>query len=70
MNFDCVKKEFLEELNRIRDTAPKPREVEDAKTYLVGSQSLRSTSAEVAGQMLTWTATTSAPTTCRTTARR
>ncbi len=52
-NFDRVKKEFLEELNRIRDTAPKPREVEDAKTYLVGSQSLRfSTSAEVAGQML------------------
>ena len=52
-NFDRVKKEFLEELNRIRDTAPKPQEVEDAKTYLVGSQSLRfSTSAEVAGQML------------------
>ncbi len=52
-NFDRVKKEFLEELNRIRDTAPKAQEVEDAKTYLVGSQSLRfSTSAEVAGQML------------------
>ncbi len=52
-NFDRAKKEFLEELNRIRDTAPKPEEVADAKTYLVGSQSLRfSTAGEVAGQML------------------
>ncbi len=52
-NFDRVKKEFLEELNRIRDTAPTAQEVEDAKTYLTGSLSLRfANSSEAAGQML------------------
>jgi zinc protease len=52
-NFDRVRKEFLEELNRIRDEAPKAQEVEDAKTYLIGSQSLRfTTSSEEAGQIL------------------
>jgi zinc protease len=52
-NFELVKKEFLEELNRIRDEAPKPAEVEDAKTYLVGNQAMHfNTSAEVAGQIL------------------
>jgi zinc protease len=52
-NFELVKKEFLEELNRIRDEAPKPQEVEDAKTYLVGNLAMRFTnSAEVAGQIL------------------
>jgi zinc protease len=52
-NFELVKKEFLEELNRIRDEAPKPEEVEDAKTYLVGNQAMHfTTSAEVAGQIL------------------
>ena len=51
--FDRVKKEFLEELNRIRDEAPKPQEVEDAKTYLVGNQNMHfTTSAEVASQLL------------------
>src|SRR5256885_8067496 len=33
-NFDLVKKEFLEELNRIRDERAKDEEVEDAMTYL------------------------------------
>ena len=48
-----MKKEFLEELNRIRDEAPKPEEVEDAKTYLVGNQAMHfTTSADVAGQLL------------------
>jgi len=52
-NFELVKKEFLEELKRIRDEAPKPQEVEDAKTYLVGNQAMHfTTSAEVAGQIL------------------
>jgi zinc protease len=52
-NFELVKKEFLEELNRIRDETPKPQEVEDAKTYLVGNQAMHfTTSAEVAGQIL------------------
>ena len=52
-NFDRAKKEFLEELNRIRDTPPKPEEVADARTYLGGSQSLHgSTAADEASQML------------------
>jgi zinc protease len=52
-NFEIVKTEFLEELNRIRDEAPKPAEVEDAKTYLVGNLAMHfTTSAEVAGQIL------------------
>ena len=42
-NFARVKKNFLEELNRIRDEAPKPQEVEDAKTYLLGNMALRFT---------------------------
>ena len=36
-NFERVKKEFLEELKRIRDEKPNPEEVEDAKRYLLGS---------------------------------
>jgi zinc protease len=52
-NFARVKKEFLEELNRIRDTKAKAREVEDAKTYLVGSLLLRlSTLSSIAEQLL------------------
>ncbi len=52
-NFELVKKEFLEELNRIREETPKPGEVEDAKTYLVGNQAMQfATSADVANQIL------------------
>ena len=36
-NFERVKKEFLEEFNRIRDEKPTKEEVEDAKQYLLGS---------------------------------
>jgi zinc protease len=35
--FDAVKKGFLTEINRIRDEAPTAQEVQDAKTYLLGS---------------------------------
>ncbi len=52
-NFEVVKTEFLEELNRIRNEAPKAEEVQDAKTYLVGNLAMHfTTSAEVAGQIL------------------
>lgn len=52
--FERVKKEFLEELNRIRDEPPKPQEVEDAKTYLLGNLNMHfTTSAGVASQLLT-----------------
>jgi zinc protease len=52
-NFDLVKKEFLEELNRIRDTKPTKEEVENAKSYLLGSLPFRTTSNEgVAGELL------------------
>jgi zinc protease len=53
-NFDRVKKEFLEELNRIRDEKPTQQEVDDAKMYLLGSLPFKvSTSANVANQLLT-----------------
>ncbi len=52
-NFDRVKKEFLEELNRIRDEKPKDEEVTDAKQYLLGSQAFQfTTDASIAGQLL------------------
>jgi zinc protease len=53
-NFARVKAEFLEELNRIRDEKAKPEEVQDAKTYLLGSRLLQfTTNAGIAGQLLT-----------------
>ncbi len=52
-NFARVKKEFLEELNRIRDEKPKAEEVEDAKKYLLGSLPfLTTTDGGIAGQLL------------------
>jgi zinc protease len=52
-NFATVKKEFLEEIHRLRDTAPSKEEVEDAKSYLLGSLPFQLiTSDRVAGQLL------------------
>jgi zinc protease len=52
-NFGRVKKEFLEELARIRDEKPKPEEVEDAKKYLLGSFPFRfTTDGAIAGQLV------------------
>jgi zinc protease len=52
-NFDRVKKEFLEELNRIRDETPKEEEVEDAKKFLLGNQAFKfTTNAGIADQLL------------------
>jgi len=52
-NFGRVKKEFLEELQRIRETLPKPEEVEDAKQYLLGSLPFHfTTNSAIAGQLL------------------
>jgi zinc protease len=52
-NFARVKKEFLEELNRIRDKKASAGEVEDAKTYLAGSLLLRLTTlSSIAEQLL------------------
>jgi zinc protease len=52
-NFDRVKREFLEELNRIRDTLPTSQEVEDAKMYLLGNLPFKvSDSPSIAGQLL------------------
>jgi zinc protease len=52
-NFDRVKKEFLEELKRIREEKPKAEEVEDAKRYLLGSLPFRfTTNNAIAGQLL------------------
>jgi zinc protease len=52
-NFGRVKKEFLEELNRIRDEPAKKEEVEDAKQYLLGSLPFQTTtSAGIAAQLL------------------
>jgi zinc protease len=42
-NFARVKKEFLEELNRIREEKPTAEEVEDAKKYLLGSLPFQTT---------------------------
>jgi zinc protease len=51
--FDRVKKEILEEVNRIRDEKPGAQEVEDAKNYLIGSRALEfTTDAGVASQLL------------------
>ncbi len=53
-NFARVKKEFLEELNRIRDDKPTEQEVSDAKTYLLGNLLLQfTTDAGIAAQLLT-----------------
>jgi zinc protease len=52
-NFDRVKKEILEEVNRVRDEKATPQEVEDAKTYLIGSLSMAfTTDAAVASEVL------------------
>jgi zinc protease len=52
-NFDRVKKEFLEELNKIRDKEPTKAEVEDAKKFLLGNQAFKfTTDAGIAGQLL------------------
>jgi zinc protease len=52
-NFGRVKKEFLEELARIRNEKAKPEEVEDAKKYLLGSFPFRfTTDGAIAGQLV------------------
>lgn len=51
-NLPLVKKEFLEELNRIRDTKPTKQEVEDAKQYLLGSLPFRFTTNSKLGDQL------------------
>lgn len=52
-NFAVVKKEFLEELNRIRDEPAKKEEVEDAKQYLLGSLPFQTTTGGgIASQLL------------------
>jgi zinc protease len=51
--FARVKREFLEELNRIRDKPPSAQEVSDAKAYLLGNLLLQfTTDAGIAGQLL------------------
>jgi zinc protease len=53
INFDRVKKEFLEELNKIRDEKPKDEEVADAKQFLLGNQPFQfTTNGDIAGQLL------------------
>jgi zinc protease len=52
-NFARVKKTFLEELNRLRETEPTLSEVEDAKKYLLGSLPFQlTTNARIARQLL------------------
>jgi zinc protease len=52
-NFARVKREFLEELNRLREEKPAKEEVEDAKLYLLGNLPFQLTTSErIAGQML------------------
>lgn len=52
-NFQRVKKEFLEEIHRIRDTKPENDELEDAKSYLLGNLAFRFTSnAAIASQLI------------------
>jgi zinc protease len=52
-NFERVKKEFLEELQQIRDTLPKKEEVEDAKQYLLGRLPFHFTTNDaISGQLL------------------
>jgi len=53
VNFERVKKEFLEELERIRTTNPTEDELSDAKNYLLGSLAFRfTTNAAIASQLL------------------
>src|SRR5262249_6018988 len=52
-NFARVKREFLEEVNRIRDTPPTEKELADVKQYLVGSRMLQfATNGGIASQLL------------------
>ncbi len=52
-NFARVRKEFIEEIARIRDTAPTDAEVADAKAYLIGSQPFKlATNSAVSGMLL------------------
>jgi zinc protease len=52
-NFTKVRDIFLEELERIRKEKPTRTEVEDAKSYLLGSQAFRlTTDDQLAGQLL------------------
>jgi zinc protease len=52
-HFGRVKKEFLEELQRIRNKKPTEQEVEDAKMYLLGSQLLQyASNGGIADQLL------------------
>ncbi len=52
-NYERVKKEFLEEINRIRDQKPTNEEVEDAKQFLLGHLPFDfTTNGDVAGQLL------------------
>jgi zinc protease len=52
-NYAKVKRLFLEELNRIRDTKPGDEELADAKTYLMGSGLLQfGTNSGIARQLL------------------
>jgi zinc protease len=52
-NYAKVKKLFLEELNRIRDTKPAAGELADVKTYLLGSGLMQfGTNAGIARQLL------------------
>jgi zinc protease len=52
-NFEKAKTIFLEEIERIRTEKPTPQEVEDAKTYLVGSLPLQlTTSSSIAAELL------------------
>jgi zinc protease len=53
-NFARVKKEFLEELGRLRDEKPAEQEVADVKAYLLGNLLLQfTTNAGIAAQLLT-----------------
>jgi len=52
-NFERVKKLFLEELHRIRNTPPEDSELQDAKNYLLGSALMRfHSNAGIADQLL------------------
>ncbi len=52
-NFERVKKEFLEELDKIRTTLPEVEELADAKNYLLGNLAFRFTSFSlIAGQLV------------------
>ncbi len=52
-HFDRAKKEFLEEVNRLRDEKPTKEEVEDAKSYLLGKLAFRmNTNSQAAGELL------------------